>query len=131
RGRIGGVRRPGPLPAGARRAQRQTAVVVGAGAMGGLSVAHLARGGIGRIIVVNRTMERAHRLAETAASHGVESAALELSRLPEAMSGADVVLSCTGAVGAVITLADTHRALADRDRAEFPAGERPLVFCDL
>ncbi|MBF6357519.1 glutamyl-tRNA reductase [Nocardia higoensis] len=109
----------------------KTAVVVGAGAMGGLSVAHLARGGIGRIIVVNRTIERARRLAETAASHGVASSALELSRLPEAMSGADVVLSCTGAVGAVVTLADTHRALADRDRAEFPVGERPLVFCDL
>lgn len=109
----------------------RTAVVVGAGAMGGLSVAHLARAGIGRIIVVNRTIERARRLAETAASYGVESSALELDRLHEAMSAADVVLSCTGAVGAVVTLADTHRALADRDRAEFPAGDRPLVFCDL
>lgn len=109
----------------------RTAVVVGAGAMGGLSVAHLARAGIGRIIVVNRTIERARRLAEIAASYGVESSALELDRLHEAMSAADVVLSCTGAVGAVVTLADTHRALADRDRAEFPAGDRPLVFCDL
>ncbi|TQM30247.1 glutamyl-tRNA reductase [Nocardia bhagyanarayanae] len=109
----------------------RTAVVVGAGAMGGLAVAHLSRAGIGRILVVNRTIERARRLAETAGSYGVESTALELSRLTEAMAAADVVVTCTGAVGAVVTLADTHRALADRDRAEFPATERPLVFCDL
>lgn len=109
----------------------RTAVVVGAGAMGGLAVAHLSRAGIGRILVVNRTIARARRLAETASSYGVESTALELSRLTEAMAAADVVVTCTGAVGAVVTLADTHRALADRDRAEFPATERPLVFCDL
>ncbi|NEW39489.1 glutamyl-tRNA reductase [Nocardia cyriacigeorgica] len=105
----------------------RTAVVVGAGAMGGLAVAHLSRAGIGRIIVVNRTMERAARLAATAETHGVAAQAMELSRLTEAMSVADVVITCTGAVGAVVTLADTHTALADRDRV----GERPLVFCDL
>ncbi|WP_328406632.1 glutamyl-tRNA reductase [Nocardia sp. NBC_00403] len=109
----------------------RTAVVVGAGAMGGLAVAHLSRAGIGRIIVVNRTIERASRLAETAASYGVESAAMELSRLTEAMAAADVVITCTGAVGAVVTLADTHRALADRERAESASTERPLIFCDL
>ncbi|MFE7800614.1 glutamyl-tRNA reductase [Nocardia sp. NPDC057440] len=110
----------------------RTAVVVGAGAMGGLAVAHLSRAGIGRIIVVNRTIERASRLAETAASYGVESAAMELSRLTEAMAAADVVITCTGAVGAVVTLADTHRALADRERgAESASAERPLIFCDL
>ncbi|MBH0778334.1 glutamyl-tRNA reductase [Nocardia bovistercoris] len=107
----------------------RTAVVVGAGAMGGLAVAHLGRGGIGRIIVVNRTIERARRLAETASGYGVESSALELSGLTEAMAAADVVITCTGAVGAVVTLADTHRALADRERAD--GAERPLVFCDL
>lgn len=105
----------------------RTAVVVGAGAMGGLAVAHLSRAGIGRIIVVNRTMQRAERLAETARSHGVEGAALELSRLTEAMAAADVVITCTGAVGAVVTLADAHRALVDGHRGAM----RPLVFCDL
>ncbi|WP_280429035.1 glutamyl-tRNA reductase [Nocardia brasiliensis] len=110
----------------------RTAVVVGAGAMGGLAVAHLSRAGIGRIIVVNRTMARAKRLAETAGTHGVEAEARELSRLTEAMAVADVVVTCTGAVGNVVTLADTHRALADRERAgEFATAERPLVFCDL
>lgn len=105
----------------------RTAAVVGAGAMGGLAVAHLSRAGIGRIIVANRTPERARRLAATAESHGVSAQAYELSRLAEAMAAADVVLTCTGAVGAVVTLADAHRALTDRERSE----QGPLVFCDL
>lgn len=104
----------------------RTAVVVGAGAMGGLAVAHLARAGIERIVVVNRTPARAQRLAEIARGYGIEADGLEFSRLPEAMAAADVVVTCTGAVGAVVTLADVHRALAGRESAE-----RPLVFCDL
>ncbi|MGW0182984.1 glutamyl-tRNA reductase [Nocardia sp. NPDC003345] len=105
----------------------RTAAVIGAGAMGGLSVAHLSRAGIGRILVVNRTIERAQRLAATAETHGVAADAYELSRLTEAMAAADVVITCTGAVGAVVTLADAHNALTER-----PGGaERPLVFCDL
>ncbi|WP_433659838.1 glutamyl-tRNA reductase [Nocardia sp. CA-128927] len=110
----------------------RTAVVVGAGAMGSLAVAHLSRAGIGRIIVVNRTIARAARLAETAGTYGVAAEAMELSRLTEAMAVADVVITCTGAVGNVVTLADTHRALTERERGtEFATTERPLVFCDL
>lgn len=105
----------------------RTAVVVGAGSMGGLSVAHLTRAGIGRIVVVNRTKERAEHLADTARSNGVAAEALELAELADAMAQADVLVTCTGAVGAVVTLADTHRALAQPGRAP----ERPLVICDL
>ncbi|MEV0076528.1 glutamyl-tRNA reductase [Nocardia neocaledoniensis] len=108
----------------------RSAVVLGAGAMGGLAVAHLSRAGIGKITVVNRTLDRAQRLAETGRTmHGVDAEAAEMSNLTAAMASADVVITCTGAVGAVVTLADTHRALADRTRTE--AAERPLVFCDL
>lgn len=105
----------------------RTAVVVGAGAMGGLSVAHLTRAGIGRILVVNRTGERAEHLARTVRSNGVDAEALTLSGLPSAMAQADVLVTCTGAVGAVVTLADTHRALAQSDRDV----DRALVICDL
>src|ERR1700712_648253 len=42
----------------------KTAVVVGAGAMGALSAAHLTRAGIGRIRVLNRSVARAQRLAD-------------------------------------------------------------------
>ncbi|NLG54427.1 MAG: glutamyl-tRNA reductase [Rhodococcus sp.] len=105
----------------------RSAVVVGAGAMGGLSVAHLLRAGIAHITVVNRTAERAENLAETARTGGAQASTAPLSELATAMSSADILITCTGAVGAVVTLADTHVALAHADR---PA-DRPLVICDL
>ncbi|MFI6431357.1 glutamyl-tRNA reductase [Rhodococcus oryzae] len=104
----------------------RTAVVVGAGSMGGLSVAHLTRAGIGRVIVANRTRERAERLAETVRASGVDGTTVDLADLPSALAEADVMVTCTGAVGAVVTLADAHVALAKRDSAQ-----RPLVICDL
>ncbi|AKE91033.1 MULTISPECIES: glutamyl-tRNA reductase [Rhodococcus] len=104
----------------------RTAAVIGAGAMGGLAVAHLTRAGIGRIVVVNRTRERAERLAETARGNGVEADVMPFERLAAALSQADVAVTCTGAVGTVVTLADAHRALAQPERST-----RPLVICDL
>ncbi|MDJ0392086.1 glutamyl-tRNA reductase [Rhodococcus sp. G-MC3] len=103
----------------------RTAVVLGAGAMGGLSVAHLGRAGIGRLIVVNRTRERADRLADTATAAGVAASAMDLDDMATALSDADVLVTCTGAVGAVVSLADAHVALAQR------AAGRPLAICDL
>ena len=101
------------------------AVVLGAGAMGGLSVASLIRAGIGELTVVNRTADHAARLAETAAAAGVPSQAMGMDELAEVMQDVDVVVTCTGAVGSVVTLADVHRALAAR------TAPGPLVFCDL
>ncbi|BAW03840.1 glutamyl-tRNA reductase [Nocardia seriolae] len=104
----------------------RTALVLGAGAMGGLAVAQLARGGAAKVIVVNRTLEKAQRLANTATTmHGVAAEAIEIDRLDEAMASAEVVVTCTGAVGTVVTLADVHRALSAK------AGARELVICDL
>nr|WP_296774667.1 glutamyl-tRNA reductase [Rhodococcus sp. (in: high G+C Gram-positive bacteria)] len=103
----------------------RTAVVLGAGAMGGLSVAHLGRAGIGKLIVVNRTRERADHLAETAISAGVSASAMDLEDMATALADADVLVTCTGAVGAVVSLADAHLALAQRE-----AG-RLLAVCDL
>ncbi|MET8429429.1 glutamyl-tRNA reductase [Nocardia sp. NPDC004860] len=104
----------------------RTALVLGAGAMGGLAVAQLARGGAAKILVVNRTLEKAQRLANTATTmHGVPAEAIEMDRLAEAMAAADVVVTCTGAVGTVVTLADVHRALAAN------TGSEELVICDL
>ncbi|MBM7459777.1 glutamyl-tRNA reductase [Rhodococcus coprophilus] len=106
--------------------QGRTAAVIGAGAMGGLAVAHLTRSGIGRIVLTNRTRERAERLAETARANGVEADVVAFDDLASALSQVDVAVTCTGAVGTVVTLADAHRALAQPGR-----GERPLAICDL
>ncbi len=104
----------------------RTAVVIGAGAMGGLSVAHLARAGVGHIVVVNRTLERAQRLAHTAETmHGAAASVRELSDLVGAMADADIVVTSTGAVGSVVTLADAHRAL------NLSTSGHRMVICDL
>ncbi|KDF00552.1 glutamyl-tRNA reductase [Mycolicibacterium aromaticivorans JS19b1 = JCM 16368] len=106
----------------------RTAAVVGAGSMGGLSVAHLLRAGITHIDVVNRSLPRATRLAESIRQQGATAQALSLDDLPTALATADVVVSCTGAVRPVISLADVHHALASVRRDETAA---PLVLCDL
>jgi glutamyl-tRNA reductase len=106
----------------------KTAVVVGAGAMGALAAAHLTRGGIGRVHVLNRSLARAHRLADRIELSGVPTQALTLDGLADALTDADLVVSCTGAVSPVVSLADVHHALVNGRRDE---AAKPLVICDL
>lgn len=105
-----------------------TAVVIGAGAMGALSAVHLTRAGVGHIQVLNRSLSRAQRLARRIRESGVPAEALALDRLANVLADADVVVSCTGAVRPVVSLADVHHALAAARRDE---ATRPLVICDL
>jgi len=94
------------------------ALVVGAGAMASLAVAHLSRGGAGSIAVLNRTAARAERLAgEYAAT------SLPLSSLAGELVGADIVISCTGAPEPQVRLADVVTARG--------ASDRPLTLIDL
>ncbi|MEE2854307.1 MAG: glutamyl-tRNA reductase [Actinomycetota bacterium] len=106
----------------------KTAVLVGAGAMGALAAGHLARAGIGHVHVVNRSLSRGQRLVRKIRDAGVRADAVGLDRLADTLAGADVVVSCTGAVTPVISLADVHHALAAAHRDE---EARPLVICDL
>ncbi|GLD01096.1 glutamyl-tRNA reductase [Mycobacterium kiyosense] len=106
----------------------KTAVVVGAGAMGALAVAHLTRAGIGRVHVLNRSPNRAQRLAARVAESGVPATASSLDGLPAALADADLVVSSTGAVSPVVSLADVHHALTATRRDE---AVNPLVICDL
>jgi glutamyl-tRNA reductase len=101
------------------------AVVVGAGAMGALSAKYLARAGVERIHIVNRSLPRAKRLADNIRELGVEADAFPFDHLPPVLTGADVVVCCTGAVRPVVSLADVHRGLAH--------GQEPkqLAICDL
>ena len=105
----------------------RTAAIVGAGSMGALAGAHLVRAGIERVQVVNRSLPRAQRLAANLTEQGVVAQAMSLDELPYALADADVVISSTGAVRPVVSLADVHHALAKRAAAE----DRPLVMCDL
>jgi glutamyl-tRNA reductase len=95
------------------------ALVVGAGAMSSLAGTTLARAGVGAITVVNRTAARGERLA---AALGARTAAPE--RLVEELAGVDLLVSCTGAVGTVVSAATVRAAMSER------AG-RPLFVVDL
>jgi glutamyl-tRNA reductase len=106
----------------------KTAVVIGAGAMGALSSAHLTRAGIERVQVLNRSLSRGQRLARKTRESGVRAEALTLDQLADVLPDADVVVSCTGAVSPVVSLADVHHALAAARRDE---ATHPLVICDL
>ncbi|QKT08408.1 glutamyl-tRNA reductase [Gordonia sp. X0973] len=108
-------------------AHARRGVVLGAGAMGGLSAAHLAREGVDQITIVNRSVERAQRLADNInANHpGVTAVGVGLDALPAAMAQADVMMTCSGSVGSVVTVAEVHHALAARTITT------PLVICDL
>ena len=108
--------------------QGKTAVVVGAGAMGALSAAHLTRAGIDHVYVVNRSLPRAQRLARKIRESGAAAEALSMENLATALADAHVVVSCTGAVRPVVSLADVHNTLAASRRDET---DRPLVICDL
>jgi glutamyl-tRNA reductase len=103
----------------------RSAVVVGAGSMGALAAAHLVRAGIGRVHVVNRSLPRAERVVANLRSQGVDAHAFPFDHLPPLLTDADVVVTCTGAVRPVVSLADVHRGLAH--------GQEPkqLVICDL
>lgn len=95
------------------------ALVVGAGAMSGLAVATVNRSGVRDITVVNRTPERAERLAAS-----VGGATRDWTDLQEVIVESDLVISCTGAVGHVITEDLLVRSAAARDG-------RPQVVIDL
>jgi glutamyl-tRNA reductase len=88
--------------------------------MSGLAVATAARLGAGRVVVANRTLDRAQRLAAS-----VNGEVADVADLAGVIAEADLVISCTGAAGLVVTEAIVRDALSRR------APDRPLVLLDL
>ncbi|PKZ42143.1 glutamyl-tRNA reductase [Kytococcus schroeteri] len=88
----------------------RTVVVVGAGAMSSLAAMTVARRVRTDLHVVNRTRATADRLAEA-----TEGTAHDWDELAAVLAGADVVITCTGATGAVITR-DLVAGLPQRER---------------
>ncbi len=87
----------------------RTALLIGAGDMIELTARHLKEQGIKHVIVANRTIERAARVAET--FQGEAITLLEMSeRLPEA----DIVISSTASPLPVLGKGTVERALKAR-----------------
>lgn len=84
-------------------------VVVGAGRMGALGAAALARSGAGEVVVVNRTETRAAALARSLGARHVPFA-----RLPQAIASADIVLCSTTSAEVIVTRDVVETALSER-----------------
>ena len=110
-----------PEVRGAPRLDGRDVLIVGAGSMSTLAAATARRSGAAGIAVANRTRRHAERLAAKVSGHAVE-----LADLGPALAAADVVISCTGAAGHVISRDLVSAALADR-----PPHRSPLVVLDL
>jgi glutamyl-tRNA reductase len=95
-------------------------LVVGAGSMSSLAAATAARLAPAGLVIVNRGQQRARELAAT-----VSASWTGLSQLTAELSAADLVVSCTGAPGLVLTAGMVRTALAGRP------DDRPLVLLDL
>lgn len=99
--------------------QQQTAVLVGAGETVQLIARHLRGQGIGRIVVANRSLDRATVLARE-----IQGYAIALSDLPAYLPDADLVVSSTAAREHVIERMAMERALKKRRR-------KPVFMIDL
>ncbi|MEN3314830.1 MAG: glutamyl-tRNA reductase [Acidimicrobiaceae bacterium] len=106
----------GPLSGVLRPLADRRVIVLGAGEMGEGMVSALT--GVGDLVVVNRTWEKAAALAERAGGRSVP-----LAELPSVLAEADLLLSSAGAPGVVLEEAD----LALHERRP----DRPLLVIDL
>ncbi|WP_369391068.1 glutamyl-tRNA reductase [Streptomyces sp. CG1] len=93
------------------------ALVIGAGSMSSLAAATLARAGVAEVVVANRTFERAERLTRIlteADDNAVAARAVRMDAVPDELTRADVVVSCTGATGLVLTAQAVAHAVEGR-----------------
>src|SRR5699024_6344941 len=75
----------------------KTALVLGAGAMSSLAATQAGRLGIDKLIIANRTFDRAERLAGHAHEAGVHAEPIEFHRRTAVLDDVDVVISATSA----------------------------------
>jgi glutamyl-tRNA reductase len=98
---------------------RRSALLVGAGETGELTLKHLAGRGIGTLRVANRTREKAEALA---ARFG--GAAVDFDRLAEAVQGVDIVITSVASPSFILEPADLQRIMRAR-------GNAPLFIIDI
>jgi glutamyl-tRNA reductase len=97
----------------------RSALVVGAGSMGGLALATLSRAGAGPLLVTNRGADRAQRLATL---HG--ATAVDFADLADTLAGVDLVVCATASPEPVLTESLVRATMARRP-------EGGLVLLDL
>jgi glutamyl-tRNA reductase len=97
----------------------QTVMIVGSGKMGELAARHLRRSGASKILVTNRTWERAEELAKV-----FNGRAIEYTRFLSVLHEADIVIASSGAPHYILNRADMQRVIAQRRN-------RPMFLIDI
>ena len=97
----------------------QTAMLIGAGETIELVARHLHNNGIGRIIVANRSYERAHNL-----SREFNGYAIELKEIPSHLAEADIVISSTASDEPILMREQAEQAIKQRRH-------RPILMVDI
>jgi len=102
-----------------RELSARTVMILGAGKMGEACVKHLAKRGAKTVLVANRSVERAEKLAATFGGRAVR-----LEDSMAALAEADILVSSTGSPDIVLKRADVAKILPARRN-------RPLVLVDI
>ena len=97
----------------------QTALLIGAGETIELTARHLYQHGIGRIIIANRTFDKAHALAMQFNGY-----AIALSELPNHLAEADIVVSSTASQLPILGKGRVESAIKKRKH-------KPMFMVDL
>jgi glutamyl-tRNA reductase len=97
----------------------QTAILIGAGETIELTARHLYQHGIGRIIIANRTYDKAHALAIQFNGY-----AIALSELPRHLSEADIIVSSTASTLPILGKGTIESAIKRRKH-------KPIFMLDL
>jgi glutamyl-tRNA reductase len=95
------------------------ALLIGAGEMAELAAEHLLTHGVERIVVANRTLERALTLAKR-----FNSSTVPWDELVEELAHIDIIISSTGSTEPILTVADVKKRMRSRRN-------RPLFFIDI
>ena len=98
---------------------QQTALLIGAGETIELAARHLSQHGLGRMIVANRTVERAHELAGQ-----FDGYAIGLTEIPMHLAEADIVIASTASPLPVLGKGTVESALKKRRH-------RPMFMVDI
>ena len=98
---------------------KRTALLIGAGDTVELVTRHLHENGIGRLVVANRTLERAHALVTP-----FDGFAIALEEIPAHLAEADIVISATASPGLMLEAAMMRQCLKQRRH-------RPMFMVDL
>lgn len=96
-----------------------TVLVIGAGEAGRLAAQAVVAQGAGRVVVTNRTAERATRLAGD-----LGGSAVPFETLPQALASAHIAIAASGASEPLVSVAVLREAMRQRD------GE-PLLIVDI